>query len=264
MITQEQIPMAIDQPVFDAAGQRVGEVKHVFFDDATDQPEWLCIRTGFFGTRETFVPLRDAELVRDHVEVPYDKDRIKDAPSVDVDAGGHLSEVQERELYSYYGMDWGHAWQRANEPGETGWAHTAGQGERERLGGAADDAMTRSEEQLHVGTETHETGRVRLRKYVVTEQQQVSVPVSHEEARLEREPITEENRDEALAGPEISEAEHEVILHEERPTVSKTTVPKERVRLTTEEVVDEETISEEVRKERIEVEGDTDQSRGAY
>lgn len=264
MITQEQIPMVLDQPVFDTTGQRIGEVKHIFLDETTHRPEWLCVRTGLFGTRETFVPLRDAELVRDHVEVPYDKDRIKDAPSVDVDAGGHLSANQERELYSYYGIDWGRAWQQANEPGESGWAHAAGRREGERLGGVTDDAMTRSEEQLHVGTETHETGRVRLRKYVVTEQQQVSVPVSHEEARIEREPITEENRDQALAGPELSEAEHEVILHEERPTVSKTTVPKERVRLTTDEVAGEETVSEEIRKERIEVEGDADEPGRAY
>jgi hypothetical protein len=64
--------------------------------------------------------------VRDHVEVPYDKDRIKDAPSVDVDAGGHLSADQERELYRHYDIDGSRAWHRANEPGGSGWAHAAG------------------------------------------------------------------------------------------------------------------------------------------
>jgi uncharacterized protein (TIGR02271 family) len=120
--------------------------------------------------------------------------------------------------------------------------------------------MTRSEEELRVGTEgtqRTETGRARLRKYVVTEQQQMTVPVTREEVRVEREPITDANVDEALSGPEITESEHEVVTHEERPVVSKETVPKERVRLETDRVIDEETVTGEVRKERIEVEGDT-------
>jgi uncharacterized protein (TIGR02271 family) len=83
------------------------------------------------------------------------------------------------------------------------------------------------------------------------------VPVRREEVRVEREPITEGNVDQALDGPAISEEEHEVVLHEERPVVDKEVVPKERVRLTAEEHTDEETVSEEVRKERIETDGDT-------
>jgi uncharacterized protein (TIGR02271 family) len=72
--------------------------------------------------------------------------------------------------------------------------------------------MTRSEEQLRVGTQTREAGRARLRKHVATEHQQVSVPVSHEEITLDREPITEANRGAAYDGPAISEEEHEVTL----------------------------------------------------
>ena len=81
--------------------------------------------------------------------------------------------------------------------------------------------MTRSEEELRVGTERSRAGRVRLRKYVVTEQVTKTVPVSHEEVRIEREPITDENVDAATAGPEISAEEHEVVLHAERPVVDK-------------------------------------------
>jgi len=110
---------------------------------------------------------------------------------------------------------------------------------------------------LRVGTAARERGRVRLRKYVVTEHVQQTVPVRREEVRLEREPITDENVDEAMSGPEISEAEHEVVLHEEEPVVEKRAVPKERVRLEKETVTDEAEVSEEVRKERIEPEGDT-------
>jgi stress response protein YsnF len=58
-----------------------------------------------------------------------------------------------------------------------------------------------------------------------------------------------------MAGPEISEAEHEVVLHEEEPVVEKRAVPKERVRLEKDTVTDEREISEDVRKERIDTEG---------
>jgi len=299
MITREQIPAVLDHDVHDVNGDKIGAVKHVFLDEATGQPEWLCVKTGLFGARESFVPMQDAELVTDHVAVPYDKDRVKDAPNIDVDAGGHLSGEEERDLYRYYGMNWESSWQQANQPGESGWAHEAGQRERERLTdtdtgvtgaetgyadtgvtgaeagyadtgtaaeagdidtGRRDDAMTRSEEQLNVGTEIHERGRARLRKYVDTEEQQVNVSVTREEARVEHEPITEANIDQAMSGPDITEAEHEVTLYEERPTVAKETVPVERVRMTKDQITEEETISEEVRKERIDVEGDTDET----
>jgi uncharacterized protein (TIGR02271 family) len=104
-----------------------------------------------------------------------------------------------------------------------------------------------------VGTATEPVGRARLRKYVVTKQVQQTVPVSHEEVRVEREPITDANVGQAMTGPEITEAEHEVTLHQERPVVEKEAVPVERVRLA------KETVSGEVRKERIETdtEGDT-------
>ena len=74
--------------------------------------------------------------------------------------------------------------------------------------------MTRSEEELRVGTQTRERGRARLRKHVTTETQQVTVPVQREEVRVEREPITDANLDDAT-GPAISEEEHEVTLREE-------------------------------------------------
>jgi uncharacterized protein (TIGR02271 family) len=116
--------------------------------------------------------------------------------------------------------------------------------------------MTRSEEELRVGSERRERGRARLKKYVVTEEVTQTVPVQREEVRVEREPVTERNVEAATSGPDISEAEHEVTLHEEQPVVEKRTVPKERVRMDKEAVTDERQVSEEVRKERIDVEGD--------
>lgn len=117
--------------------------------------------------------------------------------------------------------------------------------------------MTRSEEHLRVGTEQVETGRAHLRKYVVTEQQSVQVPVSREEVRVEREPITDANRDQALTGGQITEEEHEIVLHADRPVVQTEAVPVERVRLVTETITEDQTVTGEVRKEQIDVDDDT-------
>jgi uncharacterized protein (TIGR02271 family) len=127
-------------------------------------------------------------------------------------------------------------------------------------GPTTDDAMTRSEEQLNVGTEKVQTGRARLRKYVTTDTETVQVPVSREEVRVEREPITEGNRGDAVAGGDLTEEEHEVTLTEERAVVSKETVPVERVKLGTETVQDTQQVSEEIRSEQIDVDGDTDRT----
>ncbi|MFJ8593316.1 DUF2382 domain-containing protein [Streptomyces sp. NPDC093598] len=252
MITREQIPTVLDHPVHDARGDKIGDARHVFFDDVTGEPEWVSVRTGLFGTSESFVPIHDAAVVEDHLEVPFAKDHVKDAPNVDVDSGGHLSEQEEQRLYQHYGIDWNAAGQDA--PSDTGQV-TDAPGSAD----TAENAMTRSEEEMRVGVERREAGRARLRKYVVTEEQQYTVPVRHEEVRVEREPITDSNRDRAMTGPDITEAEHDVTLYEEQPVVETRAVPKERVRLTTEEVTEEETVTGEVRKERIETEG-TDES----
>jgi uncharacterized protein (TIGR02271 family) len=115
--------------------------------------------------------------------------------------------------------------------------------------------MTRSEERLNVGTERTEVGRARLRKYVVTENVQTTVPVEREEVRVEREPITDENVGAAMDGPRLSEEEHEVTLRAERPVIDKETVPVERVRLTKDTVTEQAEVNETVAKEQIDTDG---------
>ena len=106
MITREQIPTVLDHPVHDAEGTKIGDARHVFLDDTTGQPEWVSVKTGMFGSHESFVPIHDAALVGDHLEVPFAKELVKHAPHADVDAGGHLSEQEEHRLYDHYGIDW--------------------------------------------------------------------------------------------------------------------------------------------------------------
>ena len=246
-------------------GDKIGKVGQVFLDDQTGNPEWVTVSTGLFGSAESFVPLNQASVRGDQIVVPYDKATVKGAPRVE-GSDGHLSQSEEAELYRFYGLDY----TSGDDTTTAGYGTTAGVADldehgtvgHDTSGPTTDDAMTRSEERLHVGTEKVQTGRARLRKYVVIEQQTVSVPVSHEEVRLEREPITDANVGDALAGPAISEEEHEVILTEERPVVAKETVPVERVRLDTDVVTEQQTVTADVRKEEIELEGDAGTRRG--
>ncbi|MDN4175680.1 PRC and DUF2382 domain-containing protein [Nocardioides sp. SOB77] len=240
-----------------ADGDKLGTVGQVFLDDQTGQAEFITVHTGLFGTKESFVPISSATLENDRLVVPFTKDQVKAAPSVDLDAG-HLDQAEEDRLYAHYGM--GSGLERTAGTAGTGTAGTAPAG-HDTSGPNTDDAMTRSEEHLEVGTTTQEAGRARLRKYVTTETETRTVPVAKERAVVETEPVTGGNVDQALDGPAISEEEHEVVLHEERAVVDKTAEPVERVRLGTETVVGEETVTEDVRKEHIEVEGDVDDRR---
>jgi uncharacterized protein (TIGR02271 family) len=238
----------------DRDGDRIGTIDAIYLDDQTGQPEWALVNTGLFGTKSSFVPLTQATQTGDEVRVPYDTQLVKDAPRVDADQ--HLSEAEEQQLWRHYGFDYDRTTRRrATDRGAVGGRDTSGL--------TTDDAMTRSEEELRVGTAQRQRGRVRLRKYVTTEQVQQTVPVRREKARVEREPITDANLGAATSGPDISEEEHEVVLREEEPVVEKRVVPRERVRLDKDTVTGEERVAEEVRKEQIEVQ-DEDGTGGRH
>jgi uncharacterized protein (TIGR02271 family) len=265
MLTMENVDQWRGSDLVDSSGDKIGSIDDIYLDDETGQPEFALVRSGLFGTGSHFVPLQGASQQGDQLRVPFTKDQVKDAPGLDAD--DHLTQEQEARLYSHYGIGYGESRSDSGLPqGGTGTdPGTTGRGEvwdadavgHDTSGPTTDDAMTRSEEELSVGTSRREAGRARLRKYIVSEQQSTTVPVQREEVRIEREPITDANVDSALAGPELSEEEHEVVLHEEQATVDKRVVPKERVRVDKDTVTEQEQVSSEVRKEQIEVEGDT-------
>jgi uncharacterized protein (TIGR02271 family) len=240
--------------VIDKEGERLGVIRGLYADVGSETPAWAAVKTGLFGAKETLVPIAGAQPSGEKVRVQLTKEAIRDAPRIEPD--GELSHEQERELYRHYRMEYPSA---ASEAGPSNVQVAAARAEPATgAGEATDEAMTRSEEEVEVRTARRERGRVRLRKYVVTEEVRRTVPVRREEVRIEREPITDENVDAALAGPQISAGEHEVTLYEEVPVVEKRIVPKERVRLEKETRTDEEQVVEQARKERIEAEDETD------
>ena len=264
--TREDVLNWRGRDLIDNDGDKIGSIDEIYLDRETDEPEWAVVTTGLFGTKRTFVPLSEAALSEDGVRVPFEKASVKDAPRIDPD--GELSREEERTLYEHYGRQYPDYDQgsgvldadtRTDTDTDIGTRPDRTAGERggsgsDVSGSNTDSAMTRSEEELRVGTTEREAGRARLKKYVVEDQVTETVPVRREEVRVEREPITDANRDAALDGPTISEDEHEVTLHAEEPVVEKRAVPKERVRLETDVVTDEREVSETVRSERIDVE----------
>ena len=253
-------------------GDKIGKVDEVYLDNASGQPEWVSVKTGLFGSHVSLVPLAQAELSGDTLTVPFDKSLVKDAPHHD--PGAELSETDEAELYRYYGLgDSGSATRTtgtgvsgehdvdrdgdrfAARGGDTGYDHSRGEG-CDTSGDNTDDAMTRSKEELRVGTETREAGRARLRKYITSETVSRTVPVSHEEIVVTREPITEANRGDALSGGELTEEEHEIILTEERAVAEKDVVAVERVQLGTQTVRGTETVQADLREEHIDLDTD--------
>jgi uncharacterized protein (TIGR02271 family) len=298
-ITESDLTGLSNGNVVTTSGDKIGSIGQIYLDDQTGDPSFVTASTGLFGTSQSFVPLQGASVRDGDIVVNYDKDTVKNAPRIDDD--GKLSPEEEDRLYEYYGLgggvsagtyDSGADYDRGAD--DSGADRSVGDRVRDAVtsdsgadsgadGGAdrgadydagadrtvghdtsgptTDDAMTRSEERLNVGTQAREAGRARLRKYVTTENVTQTVPVQREEVRVEREPITDANIGNATSGPAISEEEHEVVLHEERPVVEKEAVPVERVRLDTETVTDEVTVSEEVRKEQIDTDVDADRGR---
>jgi stress response protein YsnF len=288
-------------------GKKLGTVSAVYYDNDTDQPEWIAVRTGLFGLDVSLVPLAAAQLRGEELHVPFDKERLKTAPHHD--PGLELTPQDEMDLFSHYDLpytapstsaaaDTATAARRPEPPsthtataggrGQTA-AEGTGAGTNQHVSGpTAGDAMTRSEEQLRVRTESQAVERVRLRKHIVTEYQQVTVPVRREEIRLEHEPVGGPTAEGgaglvAGAGAEVDSAaggaivdavpgqvgagqigageEHEIVLHAERPVVRTETVPVERVRVGKQTVTEQQQVGGEVRKEEIELDKGHDTAR---
>ncbi|WP_422115199.1 DUF2382 domain-containing protein [Brachybacterium sp. UNK5269] len=243
--------------VVDRTGDKLGKVGQVYLDNDTHQPSWVTVNIGLFGTNESFIPLAEASYADGTITVPYEKSFVKDAPNIAED--GELGRDQEGELFAYYGV--------TGAAAGTGTGTGTGTGHRGDAAGRRDDAhvgtgnrtdsgdVTLHEERAHVGTEKVETGRVRLRKHVVTDTKQVEVPVQREEVVLEREPA------DGRTGGTLTDDEVEVTLTEERPVVTKETVATENVSLGKRAVTDTETVQTDVAREEVEIEDGTGKPR---
>lgn len=260
----------LDKPVYDSEHHKVGKIKQLYLDENTQEPTWAAVSTGgIFSSKESMLPLDATHMEEEGLIVDLPAEAIKEAPTVDADQ--ELTTEDQETLLNFYNAVFlaDRKQQMPSQTGSTGMTddmsddndnyddqHTSGQSYTDMAtsGQQTDNAMTRSEERLHIDKEQRERARLRLKKYIVTEHQTVEMPVKKEKLRLEREPITDENRDAAMSGPNLSEAEHEITLKEEVPRVHKETVPIERVRMTKDTVDNMHTEDRKIRKEQLGVE----------
>lgn len=246
MINSQDIATLAGHEVYGSNGDKIGTVGHVF-GDPSGAPAWASVKTGMFGAKESMVPLADADMRKGRLVVPFNKSQVKDAPRVDGSSDEPLVASDFDQLYDYYGPRRGESVQSTQTTtGASG--YTAADVIEEH--GTADDVLTRSEERLMVGTERERIGVAHLRKYVVMEEQSTTVPISHDEVRLVREPITDPNWATTHGGADLTDIE--VELFAERPVLNKESVPVEVVRMVKETVTEQQTVRGEVRKEHIE------------
>ena len=275
-MTTHSIEELANAIAFDSNGDKLGDVKQVFTNDATGEPDFIEVAHGLFGMGSSLVPLRGYRLDEEGLHLAFEKDRIKDAP--DLADEGHLTPEDQDTLYRHYGVG---SLADGAAPIEDQAPRTAPESdvpaaapvapvadeevhEEDRAAESRHPAdqepihdepdqgeIIRSEEQLNVAKERVATGEAQLRKTVVTETETVEVPVEREEVRVVRTPISEEEA-KNLDGQNISEGAASVTLHEDRVVVSKESVPVERVSLETQTVQDTQTVSEDLKKERIE------------
>lgn len=268
MLGSEDVDRVVGADAYGSDGAKIGTIGQVFLDDQTGEPVFATVNTGLFGMAENFVPLDQASLIGEgRVDVGFDRDRVKGAPNVSPD-GGHLSPEEEQTLYDYYGLTYvpNQSYDDTTVVEQRETTYQGGQHRSEVPDDVGSDAMTRSEEQLEVSTRREVAGRARLRKYVVTENVTMTVPVRREKAVLETVPVGEEDRDlgpdEIVEGAPVAGEQPEIILREEVPVVETVVQPVERVRLGSEQYTEEETVTGEVRKEQIEVTGDVEPRDG--
>ena len=254
----EQLTAMRGADVYSVDGEKIGSVEEVFVDEQTGQPEWIGLGTGLFGTKRVLVPVQGAEPSDDGVRVPYSKDQVKETPDFDSE---RVSQDDEARLYAHYGLEYSHAPSDTGLPEgrastdqrlDAGVSGASSPARETRDTTEASSSVTRSEEELRVGKRETEAGRLRMHKWIETEQVDVPVDVRREKARVTREPVEGTVSDE-----EIGDEELEVTLREEQPVVEKQAVAKERVRIDKDVESDTEMVSDELRKERVDIDDDT-------
>jgi stress response protein YsnF len=271
MVSDQEMSAAIGGTAYGSDGSKLGTIEAFFADDRTGAPTWVSISTGLFGTRHSIVPVADATFADGALRIPVTAEAVKSAPSME---GAHLDPADEEALRQHYGLAGVlpvagpppvEPVSTDTRPVATGPRHAASAETAAAVEPPSDGAMTRSEEQLQVGTERVATTRARLVKYVVTEDVQITVPIRREEIRVEQVPLDAVDPDgtgeslEVPAGSADSSGSglpDEIILHTERPVVTVEVVPTERVRLRVDVVEGQETISGQVQREQIVVDQD--------
>lgn len=283
MVSERDVSAAIGSTAYGSDGESVGTVETFYTDDVTGATTWVSVSSGLLGRKQVIAPAEDAAFTDGRLQLTVPSGSVSSAPKM---SGEHLSPEDEEALRRHYAQaratsvddvdrrsDTDDVDRRSAVGGvgdTTAPTQVIDTSQAREVAGHGDGSMVRSEEQLRVGTEEVAAKRMRVVKYVVTEEVQISVPIRREEIRIEEVPAGALDTD----GGMVTEGEglrtgpadggpatgaltgglpEEIVLHAERPVVSVEVVPVERVRLTTELVAGQTSVSETVQREQVTV-----------
>jgi hypothetical protein len=88
--------------VVDREGGKIGTFDEIYLDERTNEPAWAAVKTGMFSRRRRVVPISAAEADGSHVRVPFTKDEVKSAPTIDSE--GWVSERDQAAILRHYGV----------------------------------------------------------------------------------------------------------------------------------------------------------------
>lgn len=238
---EENLGRYIDHDVVDPNDNKIGKLT-CLWSDASGQPAFLGVQTGWLFGRTHVVPAQGAGVRQDSrtIRIAFSEDQVKNAPTFD--PGVELDAAAQDEVLSYYGVT--QETTRESRP-ET---ETRPRGTR---GSTQEEArIPLSEEELKVGKRQVEAGGVRLRKIIRTETVNQPVELQREEIVVERVP-----GEEGQPGTRQFEGEEIYIpLRREEAVVEKTSRVREEVRVSKKAATERETISGSVRKEDVDIE----------
>ncbi|MGX1791593.1 PRC-barrel domain-containing protein [Microbacterium sp. NPDC055312] len=164
MIDSHKINSLFDADVVDADGSKVGTIKHVYVDPEGGQPLFVGVTTGWFGRSESFVPLRDADFDGEVLHVQHDKDTVKHAPRID--AEGTLTDDDVDRIQDYYDED----------------------------GRGGDSGDADSDESAAPDDQRPPRKRIRVHRYVITDERAGTTPLSQRDETLRRGRAVDEAR----------------------------------------------------------------------
>ncbi len=261
MVSERDVSAAIGSTAYGSDGESVGTVETFYNDDRTGATTWVSLSSGLLGRRRVIAPAEDATFVDGRLQLTVPAQAVSHAPRM---GGEHLTPEDEDALRRHYAAGGQPTAEdrTVTEPTRQEPAREEPVTEPAAPPAGGDGSMVRSEEQLRVGTARFPARRVRVVKYVVTEEVQVTVPIRREEIRIEELPLGDDDElvveGDPLGGrsPSAPGLPEEIVLHAERPVVTVEVVPVERVRLRTETVEGHESVTETLQREQVVVDQD--------
>src|SRR5919202_1085377 len=86
--------------VIDATGDKIGKADETYVDQ-NNQPKFVTVKTGMLFGKHHLVPLDEAELTDDGLQIPFSKDVVEESPTIS--SGQDLDPGLLSEIRSYYG-----------------------------------------------------------------------------------------------------------------------------------------------------------------